>query len=75
MIVPVKQAVQDVLQTLPDDCSWEDVMYQLYVRREIDAGLRDIAEGRVVDHDEVFRELLGDEDHLEQASARPSSSH
>ncbi|HEV3236181.1 MAG TPA: hypothetical protein VGZ25_04295 [Gemmataceae bacterium] len=35
--------------------NWDDVMYQLYVRQKIEAALKDAEEGRVIDHEEVFR--------------------
>jgi len=32
---------------LPDDASWEDLIYQIYVRQSIEAGLNDAEAGRV----------------------------
>ena len=52
----VKQVVQEIANHLPDDCTWDDVMYQLYVRAKIEAGLADAEQGRVTDQDEVFAE-------------------
>jgi len=37
----VKQAAQELIANLPEDASWEDLMYQIYVRQSIEAGLRD----------------------------------
>jgi hypothetical protein len=34
-----KQAVQALLNTLPDDCSLEDIQYHLYVIEKINNGL------------------------------------
>lgn len=52
----VREAVLELAKKLPDDCTWDDVMYQIYVRQKIEAGLKDVDDGRVVPHDEVFRE-------------------
>ena len=52
----IKQALSEMLQTLPDDCTWDDVMYQIYVRQKIADGLAAAESGNVVDHDEVFAE-------------------
>ena len=49
----VKQAVLDVLQRLPDDCTWEDIRYHLYVAKSVMAGLEDMEAGRVITHDEM----------------------
>ena len=51
-----KQIVLEVLESLPDDCSLEDVAYQLYVRQSVEEGERDADAGRLVPHDEVMRE-------------------
>jgi predicted transcriptional regulator len=52
-----KQAVRDLLDRLPDDCSLEDVLYHLYVLRAIDQGRADIAAGRTIPHEEVAHAL------------------
>ena len=52
----IKAAVLELAQKLPDDCTWDDVMQQIYVRQKIEAGLRDADEGRVLSHEDVFQE-------------------
>ena len=52
-----KQEVEALLQRLPDDCTFEDIQYHLYVLEKIRRGLEDIEAGRVVPHDEVVREF------------------
>jgi len=51
----IKAAIKELVDDLPNDATWEDVMYRLYVREAIEAGRRDVAEGRVVDVAEVRR--------------------
>ena len=53
----VKSAVRQLADALPDDATWDDVMYRVYVRQAVDAGLRDAAEGRLVDVAEVRRQF------------------
>jgi hypothetical protein len=53
----VKSAVRQLADTLPDDATWDDVMYRVYVHQAVDAGLRDSAEGRLVDVAEVRRQF------------------
>jgi predicted transcriptional regulator len=57
MAVNVKQAVLDIAQALPEQCTWDDVMYRIYARQKIEAGLREVEEGKVLSHDEVFEEF------------------
>lgn len=56
-IQDVKSAVRQLADTLPKDATWDDVMYRIYVRQAIDAGLQDAAEGRLVDVAEVRRQF------------------
>jgi len=51
-----KKLVIEVLQSLPDDCSIEDVQYELYVRQKIADGEKAADEGKLVPHEEVIRE-------------------
>ena len=52
-----KQQVQSVLESLPEDATFEDIQYHLYVRQKIEQGLADAEAGRVVPHEEVVRRL------------------
>ena len=47
----VKRAVLDLVKTLPDNCTLEDVQYQLYVRQKIERSMQAAAEGRVHSHE------------------------
>ena len=53
----IKVAARAVLDSLPDDASWEDIQYHLYVRQQIEAGLRDDAEGRLITTEEMRTRL------------------
>jgi len=55
--VETKQAVRALLDRLPDDCSLEDVLYQLYVLRSIELGEADADGDRVITHEQVARDL------------------
>ena len=52
-----KDAVRDLLDKLPDDCTLEDVLYHLYVLQAIDRGLADAEAGRTIPQDEVAEEM------------------
>ena len=53
----VKEEAQKLVENLPDDVTWDDLMYQIYVRQTIEAGLADSEAGRVTDVDEVREEF------------------
>jgi predicted transcriptional regulator len=54
---PPKVAAKAILDALPDNASWDDVQYHLYVRQQVEAGLADEAAGRLVDTAEMRRRL------------------
>lgn len=54
---PVKESVIRMVQSLPDDCTIEDIQYHLYVREKVETGLSAIEEGRVVSQEEAERRI------------------
>lgn len=51
----VKEEARRLVESLPDDATWEDLQYQIYFRQAVEAGLKDSEEGRVVPLDEARR--------------------
>ncbi len=49
----IKQEAHRLLEKLPDKATWDDLMYQIYVRQTIEAGIKNSDEGRTVDVKEV----------------------
>lgn len=43
---------------LPEKATWDDIMYEIFVRRKIEAGIRVADEGNVVPHDLVKKCFL-----------------
>lgn len=52
-MVNIKEEVRRLLEGLPDDASWDDVMYEIYVRKAIESGLADSDAGRTTPVEEV----------------------
>ena len=52
-----KAQVQQILETLPEDASLEDIQYHIYVRQKIQQGLDDVDAGRTISHAEVQQRL------------------
>jgi predicted transcriptional regulator len=49
----VKQEARRLVDNLPENATWDDLMYEIYVRQAIDAGLADSEAGRTLDVKEV----------------------
>ena len=52
-----RDEVRKLLDRLPDEASFEDIQYHIYVREKIERGLKDVEEGRVLSHQEVERRM------------------
>ena len=48
-----KEDALKIIQGLPDDCSTDDILAELFFKMQVDAGLVDVADGRVVTHEEL----------------------
>lgn len=55
--VNIKDEARRLIERLPDDVTWDDLMHEIYVRQAIEAGLEDSREGRVTDSAEVRKRL------------------
>ncbi len=54
----IKEEAHRLLDKLPEHATWEDLMYRIYVRQAIEAGIKDSDAGKTVDVQEV-RERFG----------------
>ena len=52
-----KETLLEALHALPDDATYEDIEYHLFVRARVEEGRRAVGEGRVVGHDDVKERL------------------
>lgn len=53
-----KDEVRRLVEAMPDDFEWEDLLYEVYVRQAVDRGLADADAGRVRSVSEV-RKIFG----------------
>jgi hypothetical protein len=49
----LRSAAHQLVDTLPVNATWDDLMYQVYVRQCIDAGLEDAKHDRVTEIEAV----------------------
>jgi len=48
-----KTEALELIRKLPEEVTTEAIMEELYFKRQIDKGLQDAAEGRVISHQEL----------------------
>jgi hypothetical protein len=54
----VKNEARRLLERLPEDVTWDELMHEIYVRQSIEAGLADSKAGKLADVKAV-RERFG----------------
>jgi len=42
----VKRQARQLVEQLPDNATWDDLMYEIYVRQAVEAGIKDSDAGR-----------------------------
>jgi len=53
----LKQTAHQLIDELPDDASWKDLIYELSVLQDIEEGLNDSEAGRTIDNATVRKQF------------------
>ena len=53
----VKEVVIDMIRRLPDDCTFDDIKYQIYLAEQVSEGLADFKAGRVMTQETAENEI------------------
>ena len=48
-----KEEAIKTISRLPEEASWDEIMYKIYVKRKIEEGLKAADEGRTISHEKV----------------------
>jgi predicted transcriptional regulator len=56
----VKEEALKLIDSLPEGTSWDDIIYQMYVRKKIEKGVEAADQGRVIAHEEVKKQFLSE---------------
>ena len=54
----IKEQLLQLAEKLPDGATWDDVFYEVYTRRQVELGMKDVDEGRTVSDEDARREFL-----------------
>ena len=55
----IKETAKKLIDELPDEATWDDLMYRLYIRQKVESGLKAAEQGDIVPHEEVKRRFPG----------------
>ncbi|GAB4194237.1 MAG: hypothetical protein Fur006_39860 [Coleofasciculaceae cyanobacterium] len=53
----IKEEARALIDKLPENSTWDDLMYEIYVRQAVEAGLADSELGRVVSVEQVRKKF------------------
>lgn len=51
----VKQEATKLIKNLPENVTWEDIMYEFYVREKIEMGLKAVENKEIISHEEMIK--------------------
>ncbi|MBI4722420.1 MAG: hypothetical protein HY769_05395 [Candidatus Stahlbacteria bacterium] len=54
----VKEEAKKLIDRLPDYATWDDLIYEFYVKKKIAVALKADEEGRVISHEEVKKKFI-----------------
>jgi len=53
----IKEEARALIDKLPENSTWDDLMYEIYVRQAVEAGLADSESGRVMSVEQVRKKF------------------
>ena len=54
--IDIKQRAHELIEALPDNATWQELLYAFELRADVDAGLADSKAGRLTDVEELRRD-------------------
>lgn len=53
----VKDEARKIIENLPEQATWDDVMYQFYVKKKIEVSVKAAEERNIISHEDVKKRL------------------
>jgi predicted transcriptional regulator len=53
----IKPDARQLIESLPDSATWDDLAYEVYVRQAIEIGMAEADAGRTISHDEAIARI------------------
>jgi hypothetical protein len=54
MTTNLKEEIIALIKKLPEDVTIDDIMYHLFVKKKILAGIKEIEQGKIIPHEQVM---------------------
>ncbi len=54
----IKEEARKIIDNMPEQATWDDIMYQFYVKKKIMVSLKAAEDGNIISHEDVKKRLL-----------------
>jgi hypothetical protein len=61
----IKEEAKELINSMDEDSTWEDLIYEIYVKKKINKGLSDVQEGKILSHIDV-KKRFNDENNMDR---------
>lgn len=52
-----KESVKELLNNLPEDSNYEDIIAEIYFKKQVEEGIQQLDNGEFVSHEEVVKRM------------------
>ena len=57
-MIAIKEQAINLIKELPENVTWDDIMYKIYVREKIEDAIVEADKGNFISHEEAKKRLL-----------------
>ncbi len=54
----IKEEAKRLIDKLPDQATWDDIMYEFYVKKKLSVAIKAADQGDIVSHEDAKKRLL-----------------
>jgi len=54
----IKEEAKKLIDRLPDQATWDDILYEFYVKKKLAVAMKAAEDGKVVSHKDARKRLL-----------------
>jgi hypothetical protein len=54
----IKEEAKKIIDKMPEQATWDDIMYQFYVKKKIELSIKAAETGKILSHEDVKKRVL-----------------
>jgi cell division protein FtsX len=56
-MIPLEKQVIELIKSLPNDCTLEDIQYHIYVREKVEGGIQAVDNGKFISQEKAEKQV------------------